>query len=65
MLEELFLAVQKLEAHTVLNNPPKVISEVAFTVKGIERLRFKADWVKKIIGEISKKQEHHEKIQRA
>lgn len=43
MLEKLFLAVEKLEAYTVLNITQKVISEVANTTEATERLGLKAE----------------------
>lgn len=39
-----FLDVRKLEAHSILIFPPKVISELANTVKGETKIQSWLDW---------------------
>lgn len=61
MLEELSLAIDKLEDHTILNIPLKIIFEVVNTIEAVQKLGM----IDRIIGEIIKKQQDRDMSQQA
>lgn len=54
IIEGLFLSIGKLESYTMLNVPPKIISEILNTVDAVERISIQVDWIDRAIGEIER-----------
>lgn len=55
ILKEIFQVMQKLVTFNILDDPYNVISKVASTVAGVEKMVIRVGWINKVLEEISLK----------